>query len=66
MIFLYMVMLPMDMFSFTKLVGIPPDFDGVKILWMLFQIFCHFYIITIILSKKSFLFDSLNSKNSND
>ena len=44
MIFLYMVMLPMDMFSFTKLVGIPPDFDGVKILWMLFQIFCHFYI----------------------
>lgn len=44
MIFLYMVMLPMDISSFTKLVGIPPYFDGVKILWMLFQISCHVYI----------------------
>lgn len=39
-----MIMLPMDIFSFTKLVGIPPSFDGVKILWMLFQISCHVYI----------------------
>ena len=44
MILLYMVMLPMDISSFTKLVGIPPYFDGVKILWMLFQISCHVYI----------------------
>ncbi|MDD6756741.1 MAG: hypothetical protein PUE33_01580 [bacterium] len=44
MILLYMVMLPMDISSFTKLVGIHPYFDGVKILWMLFQISCHVYI----------------------
>lgn len=44
MIFLYMVMLPMDISSFTKLVGIPPYFDGVKVLWMLFQVSCHVYV----------------------
>lgn len=44
MIFLYMAMLPMDISSFTRLVGIPPYFDNVKILWMLFQVCCHIYI----------------------
>ncbi len=47
MILLYMVMLPMDISSFTKLVGIPPYFDGIKVLWMLFQISCHVYITYI-------------------
>lgn len=51
-IFLYMVMLPMDISSFMKLVGIPPYFDGIKILWMLFQIFCHIYITYIFFTKE--------------
>lgn len=44
MIFLYMVMLPMDISAFTRLVGIPPFFDSITILWMLFQVCCHIYI----------------------
>ena len=66
MIFLYMVMLPMDISSFTKLVGIPPYFDGIKVLWILFQISCHVYITyTFFMSDKDRSLEFLLLRESN-
>lgn len=65
MILLYMVMLPMDISSFTKLVGIPLYFDGVKILWMLFQISCHVYITYTFFTDKDHSLEFLLLRESN-
>lgn len=58
-------MLPMDISSFTKLVGIPPYFDGVKILWMLFQISCHVYITYTFFTDKDHSLEFLLLRESN-
>lgn len=41
---LYMLSLPADVSLFTILLGLPPYQEGIKIIWMLFQISCHIYI----------------------
>ena len=41
---LYMLSLPVDVSLFTILLGLPPYQEGIKIIWMLFQISCHIYI----------------------
>ena len=41
---LYMLSLPADVSLFTILLGLPPYQEGIKIIWMLFQIICHIYI----------------------